>query len=105
MISRWEKVASAGPKVGIKSTKRRRLDNSGRRPQARWREENLRQRYAGFALDGNDWDGIHAGDRKPMDLVYAGEVGHGFDRARRADQPKGVIRHLVVRLDGGLHCR
>jgi len=63
------------------------------------------QRYAGFALDGNDWDGIHAGDRKPMDLVYAGEVGHGFDRARRADQPKGVIRHLVVRLDGGLHCR
>lgn len=40
---------------------------------------------AGFALDGNDWDGIYAGRRKRMDLVYAGEVDHGFDRTRTAD--------------------
>ena len=73
MISRWEKVASAGPKVGIKSTKRRRLDNSGRRPKPAGGKKTCAQRYAGFARDGNDWDGIHAGDRKPMDLVYAGE--------------------------------
>lgn len=61
------------PKVGIRSAKRRRFDNSGR--------------------------------GKRMDLVHAGKVDHGFDRGRRADSPKGVIRHFVVRLDGGLRCR
>jgi bifunctional non-homologous end joining protein LigD len=43
------------------------------------------QRYAGFALDGNDWDGIYAGRRKRMALVYAGEVNHCFDRTCTAD--------------------
>jgi bifunctional non-homologous end joining protein LigD len=27
---------------------------------------------AGFALDGNDWDGINLGRRKGNDLLYAG---------------------------------
>ena len=31
---------------------------------------------AGFALDGNKWDGRHKGD----DLLYAGKVDHGFDK-------------------------
>jgi bifunctional non-homologous end joining protein LigD len=35
---------------------------------------------AGFALDGNKWDGLYIGRRKGADLVYAGKVDHGFDR-------------------------
>jgi bifunctional non-homologous end joining protein LigD len=35
---------------------------------------------AGFALDGNKWDGLYVGRRKGTDLVYAGKVDHGFDR-------------------------
>ena len=35
---------------------------------------------AGFALDGNDWDGIYLGRRKGDDLIYAGKVDHGFDK-------------------------
>jgi bifunctional non-homologous end joining protein LigD len=34
---------------------------------------------AGFALDGNKWDGWYVGRRKGQDLVYAGKVDHGFD--------------------------
>jgi bifunctional non-homologous end joining protein LigD len=34
---------------------------------------------AGFALDGNDWDGLYMGRRKGDQLVYAGKVDHGFD--------------------------
>ena len=34
---------------------------------------------AGFALDGNKWDGLYIGRRKGKDLVYAGKVDHGFD--------------------------
>jgi bifunctional non-homologous end joining protein LigD len=33
---------------------------------------------AGFALDGNKFDGIYLGRRKGRDLVYAGKVDHGF---------------------------
>jgi bifunctional non-homologous end joining protein LigD len=40
---------------------------------------------AGFALDGNDWDGIYVGRRKGRDLVYAGKVDHGFDKKSAAD--------------------
>jgi bifunctional non-homologous end joining protein LigD len=36
---------------------------------------------AGFALDGNRWDGLYVGRRKGKDLVYAGKVDHGFDAA------------------------
>jgi bifunctional non-homologous end joining protein LigD len=35
---------------------------------------------AGFALDGNDWDGLYLGRRKGGDLIYAGKVDHGFDK-------------------------
>jgi bifunctional non-homologous end joining protein LigD len=36
---------------------------------------------AGFALDGNDWDGLYVGRRKGAELTYAGKVDHGFDKA------------------------
>jgi bifunctional non-homologous end joining protein LigD len=40
---------------------------------------------AGFALDGNDWDGIYVGRRKGRELLYAGKVDHGFDKKSAAD--------------------
>ncbi|MBR0755649.1 non-homologous end-joining DNA ligase [Bradyrhizobium jicamae] len=40
---------------------------------------------AGFALDGKEWDGIYVGRRKGDDLVYAGKVDHGFDKASIAE--------------------
>jgi bifunctional non-homologous end joining protein LigD len=43
---------------------------------------------AGFALDGNDWDGIYLGRRKGKDLIYAGKVDHGFDKKSAADLRK-----------------
>jgi bifunctional non-homologous end joining protein LigD len=33
---------------------------------------------AGFALDGNKWDGIYIGREKAGQLIYAGKVDHGF---------------------------
>jgi bifunctional non-homologous end joining protein LigD len=33
---------------------------------------------AGFALDGNKWDGIYIGRERAGQLVYAGKVDHGF---------------------------
>jgi len=36
---------------------------------------------AGFALDGEKFDGIYLGRQKGKDLVYAGKVDHGFDPA------------------------
>src|SRR5438045_9333834 len=56
---------------------------SGRRND--WVKKTCAQRetltISGFALDGNDWDGIYLGRRKGNDLIYAGKVDHGFDRA------------------------
>ena len=40
---------------------------------------------AGFALDGNDWDGIYLGRRRGHDLIYAGKVDHGFDKKSSAE--------------------
>ena len=40
---------------------------------------------AGFALDGNDWDGIYLGRRKGDALIYAGKVDHGFDKKSSAE--------------------
>jgi bifunctional non-homologous end joining protein LigD len=34
---------------------------------------------AGFALDGNKWDGLYVGRRKGDDLIYARKVDRGFD--------------------------
>ena len=35
-------------------------------------------RIAGFALDGNKWNGIYIGREKAGKLLYAGKVDHGF---------------------------
>jgi len=43
---------------------------------------------AGFALDGNDWDGIYLGRRKGDALIYAGKVDHGFDKKSSAELRK-----------------
>jgi bifunctional non-homologous end joining protein LigD len=43
---------------------------------------------AGFALDGNDWDGIYVGRRKGNDLIYAGKVDHGFDKTSATELRK-----------------
>ena len=43
---------------------------------------------AGFALDEGKWDGIFVGRRKGADLVYAGKVDHGFDKASAAELQK-----------------
>jgi bifunctional non-homologous end joining protein LigD len=40
---------------------------------------------AGFALKENKFDGIYIGRRKGDDLVYAGKVDHGFDKASTAE--------------------
>ncbi|MGV7215020.1 non-homologous end-joining DNA ligase [Bradyrhizobium sp. UFLA05-112] len=54
-----------------------------------WVKKNCVQRealvIAGFALDGNKWDGIYVGRRQGEDLIYAGKVDHGFDKASAAD--------------------
>jgi bifunctional non-homologous end joining protein LigD len=51
-------------------------------------EENLRPAedadHCGFALDGNDWNGIYVGRCKGDDLIYAGKVDHGFDKESSA---------------------
>src|SRR6476620_5106345 len=57
-----------------------------------WVKKTCAQRetlpIAGFALDGNDWDGIYVGRRKGSELVYAGKVDHGFDKQSAADLRK-----------------
>jgi bifunctional non-homologous end joining protein LigD len=54
-----------------------------------WTKKTCAQRetltIAGFALDGNDWDGIYVGRRKGNDLIYAGKVDHGFDKKSASD--------------------
>ncbi|MET3840480.1 ATP-dependent DNA ligase [Bradyrhizobium sp. OAE829] len=57
-----------------------------------WTKKTCAQRetltIAGFALDGNDWDGIYVGRRKGNDLIYAGKVDHGFDKTSAAELRK-----------------
>jgi len=40
---------------------------------------------AGFALDGNKWDGLYLARQKGKELVFAGKVDHGFDTASAKD--------------------
>ena len=40
---------------------------------------------AGFALDGENWDGLYVGRQKGKDLVYAGKIDHGFDKTSAAE--------------------
>jgi ATP-dependent DNA ligase len=46
-----------------------------------WVKKTCQQRetltIAGFALDGEKWDGIYLARRRGKDLVYAGKVDHG----------------------------
>jgi bifunctional non-homologous end joining protein LigD len=71
---------------GVVSKVRDSKYNSGRGND--WVKKTCAQRetltIAGFALDGDDWDGIYLGRRKGNDLVYAGKVDHGFDKASAA---------------------
>ena len=54
-----------------------------------WVKKTCAQRetltIAGFALDGDKWDGLYIGRRKGNDLVYAGKVDHGFDKTSAAE--------------------
>jgi bifunctional non-homologous end joining protein LigD len=80
-------------KVGLEGVVSKVADSryhSGRNRD--WVKKTCAQRetltIAGFALDGNDWDGIYVGRRKGKDLIYAGKVDHGFDKASAADLRK-----------------
>ncbi|NOJ40689.1 non-homologous end-joining DNA ligase [Bradyrhizobium australiense] len=57
-----------------------------------WVKKTCAQRetltIAGFALDGNDWDGIYLGRRSGGDLIYAGKCDHGFDKASASELRK-----------------
>jgi bifunctional non-homologous end joining protein LigD len=57
-----------------------------------WVKKTCRQRetlpIVGFALDGDDWDGLYLARRKGQDLAYAGKVDHGFDKESAADLRK-----------------
>jgi bifunctional non-homologous end joining protein LigD len=73
----------------------------GRYPAGRtndWAKKTCAQRetlaIAGFALDGNNWDGLYVGRYKGEDLVYAGKVDHGFDRAS-ADELRLRLKPLI----------
>ncbi|MGJ4953070.1 non-homologous end-joining DNA ligase [Bradyrhizobium sp. HKCCYLS20291] len=63
-----------------------------------WVKKTCAQRetlpIAGFALDGDEWNGIYLGRYKGRDLVYAGKVDHGFDR-NSADDLRNRLRPLI----------
>src|SRR3954468_3889364 len=76
-----------------------------------WVKKTCAQRetltIAGFALDGNDWDGIYLGRRKGNNLVYAGKVDHGFDKTSAAEHRRSQAVHdplqfgrLLIRKSG-----
>jgi bifunctional non-homologous end joining protein LigD len=80
-------------KVGLEGVVSKQRDSqyvSGR--SNAWVKKACAQRetltIAGFALDGNKWDGIYVGRRKGKDLIYAGKVDHGFDKTSAADLRK-----------------
>jgi bifunctional non-homologous end joining protein LigD len=54
-----------------------------------WVKVTCRQRetltIAGFALKENRFDGLYVGRQEGNDLIYAGKVDHGFDRASAMD--------------------
>ncbi|MBO4225309.1 MULTISPECIES: non-homologous end-joining DNA ligase [Bradyrhizobium] len=57
-----------------------------------WVKKTCQQRetltIAGFALDGEKWDGVYLGRRRGKDFIYAGKVDHGFDKNSAADLRK-----------------
>jgi bifunctional non-homologous end joining protein LigD len=77
-------------KVGLEGVVSKVADSRYHSGRSRdWVKKTCAQRetlpIAGFALDGNDWDGLYVGRRQGKDLVYAGKVDHGFDKASAAD--------------------
>jgi bifunctional non-homologous end joining protein LigD len=66
---------------GVVSKVRDSRYNSGRGND--WVKKTCAQRetlaIAGFAMKGNQFDGLYVGRRKGKDLIYAGKVDHGFD--------------------------
>jgi bifunctional non-homologous end joining protein LigD len=79
-----KKMFAHGCKVGLEGVVSKVRDSryvSGRGRE--WVKKTCAQRetltIAGFALDGNDWDGIYLGRRKGKNLIYAGKVDHGVD--------------------------
>jgi bifunctional non-homologous end joining protein LigD len=40
---------------------------------------------AGFALDGEKWDGLYVGRQTGKELIYAVKVDHGFDKPSAAE--------------------
>jgi bifunctional non-homologous end joining protein LigD len=72
---------------GVVTKVRDSVDASGRGNN--WVKKTCAQRetlvIAGFALDGNKWDGLYLARRKGADLIYTGKVDHGFDKASAAD--------------------
>jgi bifunctional non-homologous end joining protein LigD len=70
-----------------------------------WVKKTCAQRetltIAGFALDGNDWDGIYVGRRKGKDLVYAGKVDHGLRQGVSRRSPQAA--HAADPEDTALH--
>jgi bifunctional non-homologous end joining protein LigD len=75
---------------GVVSKVRHSAYTSGRGNS--WVKKTCAQRetltIAGYALDEGKWDGIYVGRRKGGDLIYAGKVGHGFDKVSAADLHK-----------------
>jgi hypothetical protein len=47
---------------------------------------------AGFALHGNEWDGIYLGRRK----TYPRKIDHGFDKASAANLRKRLTQDAVA---------
>jgi bifunctional non-homologous end joining protein LigD len=66
---------------GVVSKVRDSRYNSGRGND--WVKKTCAQRetlaIAGFAMKGNQFDGLYVGRRKGKDLIYAGKVDHGYD--------------------------
>jgi bifunctional non-homologous end joining protein LigD len=80
-------------KVGLEGVVSKVCDSAYLSGHARnWVKTTCAQRetltIAGFALNGNDWDGIYLGRRKGDDLIYAGKVDHGFDKKSSIDLRK-----------------
>jgi bifunctional non-homologous end joining protein LigD len=77
-------------KLGLEGVVSKVRDSSYQIGRGRnWVKKTCAQRetltIAGFALDGNDWDGIYLGRRNGDDLIYAGKVDHGFDKQSSAE--------------------
>jgi bifunctional non-homologous end joining protein LigD len=63
-----------------------------------WVKKTCAQRetltIAGFALDGSKWDGLYLARRQGKDLIYAGKVDHGFDKAW-TDELRKKLKPLI----------